>query len=78
MPVNIILPRAVTQFMVDIMNPQLGEKILDPACGTGGFLTCAIGHLDKQIKTAADKEILQEMIHGVEKKPLPTCWLLPI
>src|SRR3989339_151229 len=64
-------PRAVTQFMVDIINPQLGEKILDPACGTGGFLTCAIGHLDRQIKIAEDKEILPRTIHGVEKKPLP-------
>jgi len=64
-------PRAVTQFMVDIINPQLGEKILDPACGTGGFLTCTIGHLDTQIKTAKDRETLQETIHGVEKKPLP-------
>jgi len=64
-------PRAVTQFMVDIINPQLGEKILDPACGTGGFLTCAINHLDSQIKTAKDRETLQETIHGVEKKPLP-------
>jgi len=64
-------PRAVTQFMVDIINPQLGEKILDPACGTGGFLTCAIGHLEQQIKTAKDRETLQATIHGVEKKPLP-------
>lgn len=64
-------PRAVTQFMVDIIDPQLGEKILDPACGTGGFLTCAIGHLDKQIKTAKDKETLHDNINGVEKKPLP-------
>lgn len=37
-------PRAVTQFMVDITNPQLGESVLDPACGTGGFLTCSIDH----------------------------------
>lgn len=64
-------PRAVTQFMVDILNPQLGEKILDPACGTGGFLTCAIEHLTKQIKTPKDREVLQNTIHGVEKKPLP-------
>jgi type I restriction enzyme M protein len=35
-------PRAVTQFMIDMVNPQLGETILDPACGTGGFLVCAI------------------------------------
>jgi len=64
-------PRAVTQFMVDVLNPQLGESILDPACGTGGFLTCAIEHLNKQVKTPEDKERLQESIHGVEKKPLP-------
>ncbi|UCZ55555.1 type I restriction-modification system subunit M [Desulfurispirillum indicum] len=64
-------PRAVTQFMVDILNPRLGETILDPACGTGGFLTCAIEHLRPQVKTPADREILQNTIHGVEKKPLP-------
>jgi len=64
-------PRAVTQFMVDMIDPRLGESILDPACGTGGFLTCAIEHLEKQTKTAHDREILQESIHGVEKKPLP-------
>ena len=43
-------PRAVTQFMVDILNPQLGESVLDPACGTGGFLTCTIDHLKAQVK----------------------------
>ena len=64
-------PRAVTQFMVDVLNPQLGESILDPACGTGGFLTCAIEHLKKQVKTPDDQERLQNNIHGVEKKPLP-------
>jgi len=64
-------PRAVTQFMVDILDPQLGQTILDPACGTGGFLTCAIKHLDRQVKTADDHNLLQESIRGVEKKPLP-------
>jgi type I restriction enzyme M protein len=64
-------PRAVTQFMVDILNPQLGESVLDPACGTGGFLTCTIDHLKAQVKTAADRTTLQDSIHGVEKKPLP-------
>ena len=38
-------PRAVTQFMVDMIDPKLGERILDPACGTGGFLTCALEHI---------------------------------
>lgn len=64
-------PRAVTQFMVDILNPQLGETVLDPACGTGGFLTCTIDHLNAQIKTAEQRNTLQTCIHGVEKKPLP-------
>lgn len=64
-------PRAVTQFMVDIINPQLGEKILDPACGTGGFLTCAIEHLNAQVKTPKDHNKIQTGINGVEKKPLP-------
>ncbi len=64
-------PRAVTQFMVDVLNPQLGEIILDPACGTGGFLTCAIEHLKQQVRNADDLRTLQASIHGVEKKPLP-------
>jgi type I restriction enzyme M protein len=64
-------PRAVTQFMVDMINPQLGERILDPACGTGGFLTCALEHLRKQVKKVEDKEKLPQLIVGVEKKPLP-------
>ncbi len=64
-------PRAVTQFMVDILDPKLGESVLDPACGTGGFLTCTIEHLKKQEANASDRLRLQESIHGVEKKPLP-------
>ena len=64
-------PRAVTQFIVDMINPQLGEKILDPACGTGGFLACSIEHLKKQIKNTQDGETLNSNIFGIEKKPLP-------
>ena len=65
-------PRAVTQFIVDMVDPQLGETILDPACGTGGFLTCAIERLrKKQVKSAADEETLQKSLNGVEKKPMP-------
>lgn len=64
-------PRAVTQFMVDMVNPQLGEKILDPACGTGGFLACALEHLKQQRKSVEDDVLLQAAIHGVEKKQLP-------
>jgi type I restriction enzyme M protein len=64
-------PRAVTQFMVERLNPQLGERVLDPACGTGGFLTCALEHLRTQVKTVEDKEKLPQLVRGVEKKPLP-------
>jgi type I restriction enzyme M protein len=64
-------PRAVTQFMVDIINPQLGQIVFDPACGTGGFLTTTIEHLNKQVKKTKDRELIQSSIHGVEKKPLP-------
>jgi len=65
-------PRAVTQFMVDMVDPKLGEKILDPACGTGGFLVCAIENIRKRdVKTVQDEEMLQNSITGVEKKALP-------
>ena len=65
-------PRAVTQFAVDMINPKLGETVLDPACGTGGFLTCSIEHIrTKQVKTPRQEATLQASIHGVEKKPLP-------
>ena len=64
-------PRAVTRFMVETLNPQLGESVLDPACGTGGFLTNTIEHLKEQVNNADDLKSLQESIHGVEKKPLP-------
>lgn len=64
-------PRAVTQFMVDMINPQLGETVLDPACGTGGFLTCTIDHLREQINNPKDRDIVQNSIRGIEKKPLP-------
>ena len=64
-------PRAVTQFMVDMVNPQLGEVLLDPATGTGGFLVCAIEHLRKQVQNTDQEALLQTSIRGVEKKQLP-------
>jgi len=64
-------PRAVTQFMVDILNPKLGERVFDPACGTGGFLVNVIEHKKKSFKTDKDISKLQDNIHGIEKKPLP-------
>ena len=65
-------PRAVTEFMVQMTNPRLGEKVMDPACGTGGFLSCSIEHIRKQdVKTVDDETTLQNSILGIEKKPLP-------
>jgi type I restriction enzyme M protein len=65
-------PRAVTRFMVNRIDPKLGESIMDPACGTGGFLACAFDHVKAHyVKTAADHQTLQKQIHGVEKKQLP-------
>lgn len=64
-------PRAVTQIMVDQVNPQLGEKIYDPACGTGGFLTSVIDLMRKDVRSVSDEELLQEKIFGTEKKQLP-------
>jgi type I restriction enzyme M protein len=65
-------PRPVVRFMVEALNPRLGEIILDPACGTGGFLVEAFNHLSKQVKTVEDRKVLQEKsIFGGEAKPLP-------
>jgi len=69
-------PRAITAFMVDRINPNLKkrETVLDPACGTGGFLTAAIDHLRHQLSTkssAEDKRAIEELIRGIEKKQLP-------
>jgi type I restriction enzyme M protein len=64
-------PRAVTQFITDIINPKEGEKILDPACGTGGFMTCAIEHLKKKANSVEARKALQENVTGWEYKPLP-------
>ena len=64
-------PRAVTQFAIEMVNPQLGEVVLDPACGTGGFLTGAFEHMKKQVKNPPELKLLKNSIRGVEKKPLP-------
>jgi len=64
-------PRAVTQFMVDMVNPKIGESILDPACGTGGFLTCSLDNLSQLKDFDETSLIIQNSIRGVEKKPLP-------
>ncbi len=64
-------PRAATKFAVEMINPQLGETVLDPACGTGGFLAHAYEHLKAQAKTPDELEMVKNSIHGVEKKSLP-------
>ena len=64
-------PRAVTQFITDIINPQNGERVLDPACGTGGFLTCAVEHLKQQANNVEERQALQQNVIGWEYKPLP-------
>jgi type I restriction enzyme M protein len=65
-------PRPVIRFMVEVTNPRLGETVLDPACGTGGFLVEAFNHLARQAKTVQDRRVLlEESIFGGEAKPLP-------
>ena len=64
-------PRPCTDFIVEMLNPQIGEKIADFACGTGGFLISAINHMIDQVKTTEDMEKLQNGLYGIEKKPLP-------
>ncbi len=65
-------PRALTEFITEMVNPRLGEKVLDPACGTGGFLTSAIENIRKKdVKGVDDLKELEKTIHGMELKPLP-------
>ena len=64
-------PRAVTQFAIEMVNPKLGEIVLDPACGTGGFLTGAFEHMKKHVNKPTELKLLKNSIRGVEKKPLP-------
>lgn len=64
-------PRPVTNFMVEMINPSLQDKIADFACGTGGFLTSTLDYLKNQVKTVEDKELYDNSIYGIEKKSLP-------
>ena len=64
-------PRAVTDFMTKMIEPKLGEKVADFACGTGGFLTSALKVLDTQVKTVEDREAYNNSVYGIEKKALP-------
>jgi type I restriction enzyme M protein len=64
-------PRAVIKFMVAVTDPKLGEVVLDPACGTGGFLVESYVHLEAQCKSVEDRELLQKSVIGGEAKSLP-------
>ena len=65
-------PRAVTSFMARMIDPKPGETLLDPACGTGGFLTCAIRHMrERYVRRPEDEASMQGSLRAVEKKPLP-------
>jgi len=65
-------PRAVTAFIVDRLDPKLHEMVIDPACGTGGFLTGAVEHKRANyVRTAEDEAVIGTTITGIEKKPLP-------
>jgi type I restriction enzyme M protein len=64
-------PRAITQLMTQMTNPQLGEHVLDPAAGTGGFLSAAIDYIrEKEVHTLDDEALLQKTITGWELKPV--------
>lgn len=65
-------PRAVTDFMVKVTEPKLGERIADFACGTGGFLTSTLSMLDKQVGNSLENKLLyNNSVYGIEKKALP-------
>jgi type I restriction enzyme M protein len=65
-------PRAVTAFMVDRIDPHPGEILLDPACGTGGFLTSALRHVrERYVKKVEDEQTMHQALRAVEKKQLP-------
>ncbi len=64
-------PRAVTDFMAKMIQPQIGEKMADFACGTGGFLTSWLKELEDKIQTTEDQEAYDSSIYGIEKKQFP-------
>jgi len=64
-------PRAITDFIVKMVNPQIGENVADFACGTGGFLVSALNHMKEKVNDTRSNEVLQKSFYGVEKKSLP-------
>lgn len=66
-------PRSLTEFIIEVLKPNINDKVADFACGTGGFLISFLNYLDKNnlIKNPEDKESVNRNIYGIEKKPLP-------
>ena len=64
-------PRAVTDFMATMINPQIGEQMADYACGTGGFIISWLKELKKKVKTTEDEAAYSQSIYGIEKKQFP-------
>ncbi len=64
-------PRAVTDFMAQMIKPKIGERMADFACGTGGFIISWLNELQKQIKSTADAEKYGDSVYGIEKKQFP-------
>lgn len=64
-------PRAVTDFVVKMVDPKVGESIADFACGTGGFLVSALNHMKENVSNTSSNQLLQQSFYGVEKKSLP-------
>ena len=64
-------PRAVTEFMAMMIQPQVGEVMADLACGTGGFLTSWLKELHKKVETVADEKLFSSSVYGIEKKQFP-------
>ena len=69
---EVYTPRGITAFMADRIDPKPGEILLDPACGTGGFLTCALRHMrERYVRRPEDEQTMQKTLRAYEKKPFP-------
>ena len=65
-------PRPLIRSIVKVVDPQIGETVYDPACGSAGFLCEAFNYMDEKIGSTTDNDILQHStFFGIEKKPLP-------
>ena len=71
-------PRAITELLTELTNPKANEKVLDPACGTGGFLTATLEHLKAKAATVADREAIQQNVAAGNTNPCLICCAIPI